>query len=89
MSGFRSETTAQQETHWVEDDNWWKETSFPTLFFRFFVAWKKKKHKKLHPVPFPNHILIWSNRGHMICSKIQDTELGSSVGDWQDLVAKV
>lgn len=88
MSGFRSETTAQQETHWVEDDNWWKETSFPTLFSDSLLL-GKKKHKKLHPVPFPNHILIWSNRGHMICSKIQDTELGSSVGDWQDLVAKV
>lgn len=87
MSGFRSETTAQQETYWAEDDNWTKEVSFPTLFPRSFVAWKKKPKK--HPVPFPNKAFICSNSGHIICSKITDTEFGSSVRDWWDLVAKV
>lgn len=48
MSGFRSETTAQQETYWAEDDNWTKEVSFPTLFPRSFVAWKKNQKSILY-----------------------------------------
>lgn len=43
MPGFGSETTAQQETYSVEDDNWTKEVSFPTHFPRSFVAWGEKK----------------------------------------------
>lgn len=42
MSGFGSETTAQQETYSVEDDNWTKEVSFSTHFPTSFVAWGEK-----------------------------------------------
>lgn len=86
MSGFRSETTAEQETDWVEDNSWTKEVSFQHFSPDPLLLGKKPKK---HPVPFPNKVFMWSNSEHTICSKITNTEFGSSVRDCWNLVAKV